>query len=549
MRSRSVPVSLWTRLSWPNHALIPRTTLALATFSLSLTCIALSASLLASSFIRSSPPPASPSSTPHHDAASSGNTLRGPVPRARHRTVADSGMSGDKPGTTEILGGMDGSGVEILPGDATTLAGGEEENNPPEKSKKIVLGKVEKSGFRWYEWVLGAFASPLGAFSELSVPYHAEQRVLPSGQGSSGSRREGRVVVSATNGLEAVIRGDDDSDDGGGERDGRGEVVAGSQEKEKMADEEERREEKETGQGEEEQGETQLRHVMFNIASSRATFPYRRAYLRSWWRPGGQEEEIRGYVWVDDVAAVPHDEAVDPPVRASTNTSHLSYRGTGLREYLRLARIVVDAYRLGEKDVRCEPPELQGHGAEGLFAAGENHVSHLTYRGTGLREYLRLSRIVVDAYRLGEKGVRWYVMGDDDTFFSPRAITAFLGQYDHKTPLYLGAPSETHYQNVANTHGMAFGGGGFAISAALARMLSDGGAMDACLERHTTVWGSDERVASCVGELGVSARWALAHMLSEGGAMDACLERHAAVWGSDERVSSCVGELGAFLSP
>ncbi|CAI5531873.1 unnamed protein product [Closterium sp. Naga37s-1] len=192
----------------------------------------------------------------------------------------------------------------------------------------------------------------------------------------------------------------------------------------------------------------------------------------------------------------------------------------------------------------------------------------------GLREYLRLARIVVDAYRLGEKGVRWallsfenaakmlypipspplsprspftptcrYVMGDDDTFFSPHAITAFLGQYDHRTPLYLGAPSETHYQNVANTHGMAFGGGGFAISAALARMLSEGGAMDACLERHATVWGSDERVASCVGELGpISA--ALARMLSTDGAMDACLERHAAVWGSDERVASCVGELG-----
>ncbi|CAI7778051.1 unnamed protein product [Closterium sp. NIES-53] len=434
MRSRSVPVSLWTRLSWPNHALIPRSTLALAIVSLSLTCIALSASLLASSFIRSAPPPASPSSAPH-----------GPLPRSRHITAGDSVISGDKPGTAEVLGGLDGSGVEILSGEMTSLAVGKEGSNPPEKAENNTSKDEKKGGLRWYEWVLGAFASPLGAFSDLRVPYHAEQSVLPSGQGSSGTRREGRVVTSATDGLEAMIRGDD----GGGERGGRGEVVAGSHEKEKMADEEER-EEKEKGEGEEEQGESQLRHVMFNIASSRATFPYRRAYLRSWWRPGGQEEEIRGYVWVDDVAAVPHDVALDPPVRASSDTSHLSYRSTGLREYLRLARIVVDAYRLGETSVR------------------------------------------------------WYVMGDDDTFFSPHAITTFLGQYDHNTPLYLGAPSETHYQNVANTHGMAFGGGGFAISAALARMLSDGGAMDACLERHAAVWGSDERVASCVGELGVS---------------------------------------------
>ncbi|CAI5531874.1 unnamed protein product [Closterium sp. Naga37s-1] len=253
MRSRGLPVSLWTRLSWPNHALIPRSTLALAIVSLSLTCIALSASLLASSFIRSAPTPASPSTAPH-----------GPLPHPRHITAADSVISGYILGNSEILGGMDGSGVEILSGDATSLSGGEKENNAPEKEKEEISGKLEKSGYRWYEWVLGAFASPLGAFSDLRAPYRAEQIVLASGQGptgSLGSRREGRGMIDAADGSDPMSDGD-----GGGDRVGKEEAVAGSQEEKVQMTEEVEREQEEKGEGGEEQ-ETQLHHVMFNIAS------------------------------------------------------------------------------------------------------------------------------------------------------------------------------------------------------------------------------------------------------------------------------------------
>ncbi|CAI5518738.1 unnamed protein product [Closterium sp. Naga37s-1] len=115
-----------------------------------------------------------------------------------------------------------------------------------------------------------------------------------------------------------------------------------------------------------------------------------------------------------------------------------------------------------------------------------------------------MARVVVDAYRLGEKDVRWYVMGDDDTFFSPHALAAFLQQYDHRALLYLGSASETHMQNVEFTRSMGFGGTGFAVSAALAKALSAGDGMDPCLERHTKLRGSDERMAACISELGVS---------------------------------------------
>ena len=94
-------------------------------------------------------------------------------------------------------------------------------------------------------------------------------------------------------------------------------------------------------------------------------------------------------------------------------------------------------------------------------------------------------------------------MGDDDTFFNPGGISAILAKYDHTDLLYIGSQSETHWQNNVNTHAMAYGGGGFAISWPLAEALNR--TLDSCLERHVELWGSDMRVAYCCAELGVRA--------------------------------------------
>lgn len=51
------------------------------------------------------------------------------------------------------------------------------------------------------------------------------------------------------------------------------------------------------------------------------------------------------------------------------------------------------------------------------------------------------------------------------------------------------------------TFGMAYGGGGFAISAPLARALSK--VLDSCLMRYPHLYGSDHRISSCISELGV----------------------------------------------
>ncbi|KAK9999748.1 hypothetical protein SO802_019351 [Lithocarpus litseifolius] len=57
-----------------------------------------------------------------------------------------------------------------------------------------------------------------------------------------------------------------------------------------------------------------------------------------------------------------------------------------------------------------------------------------------------ISRIVSETLRLGLEDVHWFVMGDDDTVF----VTV-------------------HLQNIYFSYGMAYGGGGFAISYPLAK--------------------------------------------------------------------------------
>lgn len=67
---------------------------------------------------------------------------------------------------------------------------------------------------------------------------------------------------------------------------------------------------------------------------------------------------------------------------------------------------------------------------------------------------------------------------------------------------YIGGVSESVEQAVVHSYSMAYGGGGFAISAMLAEELVR--IFDGCLHRYASVYGSDLRVGACVNELGVS---------------------------------------------
>lgn len=80
-------------------------------------------------------------------------------------------------------------------------------------------------------------------------------------------------------------------------------------------------------------------------------------------------------------------------------------------------------------------------------------------------------------------------------------LVKLLSKYDHDRWYYIGSNSETYEQNFKYSFDMAFGGGGFAISASLATVLAK--VLDSCLIRYSHLYGSDARVFSCVAELGI----------------------------------------------
>ncbi|CAO2207671.1 unnamed protein product [Urochloa humidicola] len=190
---------------------------------------------------------------------------------------------------------------------------------------------------------------------------------------------------------------------------------------------------------------TSLSHIVFGIGGSARTWSRRRGYVELWWRPG----TTRGHVWLDEEPAA---AAASPPYRVSPG----AYSRFGRRAAAsRMARIVADSF-----------------------------AAVATANATG-----------------DEEEVRWFVMGDDDTVFFPENLVAVLRKYDHEQAYYVGAPSESVAQDLRHAYGMAFGGGGFALSYPAAAELA--GVIDGCIERYRDLFGSDELVHACLSELGI----------------------------------------------
>ncbi|KAG2375648.1 uncharacterized protein HKW66_Vig0161980 [Vigna angularis] len=198
-----------------------------------------------------------------------------------------------------------------------------------------------------------------------------------------------------------------------------------------------------TGTGKRRDQKTELRHVVFGIAASSKLWEHRKNYIKIWYR----KKEMRGVVWLDDRVKIDPGEGL-PPVKVSTDTSNFVYT---------------------------------------------NKLGH--------RSAIRISRIVTETLRLGLKDVRWFVMGDDDTVFVTDNLLKILNKYDHNHMYYIGSLSESHLQNIFFSYGMAYGGGGFAISYPLAKALSK--TQDRCIQRYPSLYGSDDRMQACMAELGV----------------------------------------------
>ncbi|CAN1254028.1 hypothetical protein LINPERPRIM_LOCUS8510 [Linum perenne] len=188
---------------------------------------------------------------------------------------------------------------------------------------------------------------------------------------------------------------------------------------------------------------TDSQHIVFGIAASAKLWEQRKNYIKIWYKA----DKMRGVVWLDDKVPTEKDGSL-PPIKISGDTSKFVYKNR------------------------------QGH-----------------------RSAIRISRIVSETLRLGLDNVRWFVMGDDDTVFVTENLVRILRKYDHNQYYYIGSLSESHLQNIYFSYGMAYGGGGFAISYPLAKALEK--MQDRCIQRYPGLYGSDDRMQACMAELGV----------------------------------------------
>ncbi|CAN1148776.1 hypothetical protein LINPERPRIM_LOCUS38304 [Linum perenne] len=191
--------------------------------------------------------------------------------------------------------------------------------------------------------------------------------------------------------------------------------------------------------------ETNISHILFALSGSNITWRDRSRFSSIWWT----RNSTRGYVWLEDDEGGTVSSSADPSAAPT----------------------------------RVSAPEWQRFG----FSSS--------------RPAVRIARIISDSFGLKLPGVRWFVMGDDDTVFFPENLVSLLGKYDHREMWYIGGNSESVEQDVMHSYDMAFGGGGFAISYPLAQRLVE--VLDSCLERFHYFYGSDQRIWACITEIGV----------------------------------------------
>ncbi|KAE9461067.1 hypothetical protein C3L33_07029, partial [Rhododendron williamsianum] len=162
---------------------------------------------------------------------------------------------------------------------------------------------------------------------------------------------------------------------------------------------------------------TNITHIVFGISGSSRAWNNKKWYVESWWKPN----TTRGFLFLDrpPTEFLPWPLTIDPPFRVSENTS-----------------------KYKEYDRHPVPYAI------------------------------RMARVIVETFKAQNKGVRWYVMSDDDTIFFTNNLVEVLGRYDHRKHYYIGRNSECVVNNVWGSFEMGFGGAGFALSYPLAEALA-----------------------------------------------------------------------------
>ncbi|GFZ18161.1 fringe-like protein [Actinidia rufa] len=191
---------------------------------------------------------------------------------------------------------------------------------------------------------------------------------------------------------------------------------------------------------------TNISHLVFGLVSAVKTWKDRKPYIDAWWQPN----ITRGYLILDkpptpDFLPWPSSS---PPLRVSDDTSKLE------RE--------------------------------------SKHVSPIM---------VRMVHSILETFREGDKGVRWYVMAFDDSVLFVENWVDVLNKYDHTKYFYIGDYSETVLSNLFFSFDQGFGGAGIALSYPLAAaMVKD---LKGCIRRYPFVKSADTIIQFCVDEFGV----------------------------------------------
>ncbi|CAH2049295.1 unnamed protein product [Thlaspi arvense] len=192
---------------------------------------------------------------------------------------------------------------------------------------------------------------------------------------------------------------------------------------------------------------TNISHLVFGLVSSVKTWKERRPYVEAWWQPNS----MRGYLILDEP---PPQEllpwpSTSPPFRVSLNYSKL------------------------EQESKHVAPNM-----------------------------IRMVMAIQETFRVGDEGVKWYVMAFDDSILFVDNWVDVLGKYDHNDYTYIGGQSETILSNMFFSFDQGFGGAGIALSYPLAAAMAKD--LEGCIKRYPYAHSADFIVQFCVDEFGIS---------------------------------------------
>nr|XP_043625816.1 uncharacterized protein LOC122597234 [Erigeron canadensis] len=192
---------------------------------------------------------------------------------------------------------------------------------------------------------------------------------------------------------------------------------------------------------------TNISHLVFGLVGTTKAWHHRKHYIESWWRPN----VTRGFLYLDTSPTgdlLPWSPA-SPTFRVSDNITKL------LEETKHVAPIMV-----------------------------------------------RMVHAVIEVFREEHEGVRWYIMGDDDSMFFVDNMVDVLSKYDHTKYIYIGAHSECIMSNQIFSYDMGFGGAGLIMSYPLAKMVQKN--IEDCFRRYPYLNSADLILMTCVNDFGVS---------------------------------------------